>query len=232
MFREETVTALVVAAGLSQRMGGQDKIFAGLRGRPVLARTVGVFLASPLIDDIVVVLHAERLETGQQLAAECTWPARVRFCYGGERRQDSVRLGLEEVAGEGWVLIHDGARPLFTAALIQQGLEAAVPSGAAVPGVPPIDTMKLVTPTGLVKQTLHRDQLRAIQTPQVFRVVLIREAHRKLSATEQSFSDDAALLEAMGWPVAVFPGEEQNFKVTSAQDLQRANVVLAVRGAL
>jgi 2-C-methyl-D-erythritol 4-phosphate cytidylyltransferase len=230
MFRDEAVTALVVAAGLGQRMGGQDKIFAAVGGRPVLSRAVGVFLASPLVDDVVVVLHATRMEAGQRLAAQCTWPARVRFCYGGERRQDSVRLGLEEIPGEGWVLVHDGARPLFTAALIANGLEAAATTGAAVPGIAPVDTMKLVTPSGVVKQTLSREQLRAIQTPQVFRLVLIREAHRRLATSEQSFSDDAAMLEAMGWPVAVFPGEEHNFKITTAEDLQRADVVLATRG--
>jgi 2-C-methyl-D-erythritol 4-phosphate cytidylyltransferase len=222
VFHGEKVYALVAAAGESRRMGGQDKLLSRLAGVPVLARTVEVFLSSPLVDEIVVVLRQERLAAGRQLAAERGWPAQVRFCQGGDRRLDSVRLGLEEIAGEGWVLIHDGARPLFTAALITQGLEAAAPTGAAIPGIPPVDTIKVITHTSLVKQTLPREQLRAIQTPQVFRLALIREAHRKFATSAEPFTDDAAMLEALGWPVAVFAGEVQNWKITTPEDLQRA----------
>ncbi len=231
MFGGEGVCALVVAAGHSQRMGGQDKMFAPLAGIPVLARTVETFLSSPLVDEIVVVLRLERLAHGRRLAQGRGWPAAVRFCAGGERRQDSVRLGLQEIAGAGWVLIHDGARPLFTAGLIARGLEAAAATGAAIPGVLPVDTVKLVTHTGLVKQTLPREQLRAVQTPQVFRLPLIRDAHRQLAASAGPFTDDAALLEALGWPVAVFAGESQNWKITTPEDLQRAATWLEDRNS-
>lgn len=226
MFQGAAVAALIVAAGSSRRMGGIDKILVPLAGVPALARTVETFLASPLVDEIIVVLHPERLAAGPALAAERGWPPRVRFCPGGARRQDSVRLGLQEIAGEGWVLIHDGARPLCTAALIEQGLRAAAKTGAAIPGLPPTDTIKLVTPTGLVKQTLPREQLQAIQTPQVFRLSLIRGAHDKLAAAEIEFTDDAALLEALGWPVVVFPGDAHNLKLTTPEDLRRAEGLL------
>jgi 2-C-methyl-D-erythritol 4-phosphate cytidylyltransferase len=225
VFQGERVAALVVAAGLSQRMGGQDKILALLGGRPVLAHSVETFLAIPSMEEIVVVLHPKRLEAGRQLAGERGWPASVRFCAGGARRQDSVRLGLEEFAGEGWVLIHDGARPLFTPALVARGLEAAVGTGAAVPGIAPVDTMKRVSERGLVRETLPREQLRAIQTPQVFRLSLILQAHLKFAVSEQDFTDDAAMLECLGWPVAVFSGEAHNFKITTPEDLQRAELV-------
>jgi 2-C-methyl-D-erythritol 4-phosphate cytidylyltransferase len=230
VFQGERVTALVVAAGLGQRMGGQDKILSLLGGKPVLAHSVETFLAATLVDEIVVVLHPERLETGRQLARERGWPAHVRFCAGGVRRQDSVRLGLEEIGGEGWVLIHDGARPLLTPALVERGLEAAAGTGAAVPGIAPIDTVKRVSERGLVRETLSREQLRAIQTPQVFRLSFIRNAHARFAEGTQEFTDDAALLEAMGWPVAVFPGEAHNFKITTPEDLQRAELVLAGGG--
>jgi 2-C-methyl-D-erythritol 4-phosphate cytidylyltransferase len=216
------VSALIVAAGQSARMGGLDKIFAPLAGVPLLARTVEAFLRSPSIDRIVVVLRPGLLEAGRALSREHAWPDRIRFCEGGDRRQDSVRLGLQEVLGEGWVLIHDGARPLVTAALIRRGLEAAGPTGAAVPVLPLPDTVKLISDTGLVERTLPRERLRAVQTPQVFRLALIREAHQRVSGSAQHFTDDAAVLEALGHPVAVFPGDPDNIKITTAQDLAEA----------
>lgn len=222
MFRGEPAFALIVAAGQSTRMD-RDKVFASLCGAPLLARTVEVFLYSPWVDEVVVVLRRERLRTGRRLAARRGWPRQVRFCPGGGRRQDSVRLGLEALSeAEGWVLIHDGARPLVSWALVVRGLEAAAHTGAAVPGLPLADTVKLVSESGCVEQTLPRDRLRAVQTPQVFRLSLIRAAHRQLSQSDRTFTDDAALLEALGHPVAVFPGDAGNFKVTDPQDLQRA----------
>ena len=226
MFQGEPVAALVVAAGLSQRMGGLDKTMAPLGGRPVLAHSVETFLSVPLVEEIMVVLHPERLEGGRQLARERGWPAHVRFCAGGARRQDSVRLGLEETGGEGWVLIHDAARPLFTPALVERGMEAAAGTGAAIPGIAPSDTMKRVSERGLVRETLPREQLLSIQTPQVFRRGLILQAHHRFATSAQNFTDDAALLEALGWPVATFPGEIHNFKITTPEDLQRAELVL------
>ncbi len=228
MFRGEPVFALVVAAGLSRRTGGRDKLFSPLAGVPLLAYTVERLLSSPCVDEAVVVLRPERLEDGRQLARERGWQ-RVRFCIGGPRRQDSVRLGLETLEGEGWVLIHDGARPFLTPALVERGLEAAAEKGAAVPALPLSDTVKRVLPSGLVKETLPREALWSIQTPQTFRLSLIREAHRHFATSPQTFTDDAALLEALGHPVAVFRGEAENFKVTSAEDLRRAEAIRRIQ---
>ncbi len=224
MFRGEPVFALVVAAGQSRRMGGKDKLFSPLAGVLLLARTVERFLSSPYVDEVVVVLRPERLEDGRRLAYERGWQ-RVRFCTGGPRRQDSVRLGLETLEGEGWVLIHDGARPFLTPALVKRGLEMAAEKGAAVPALPLSDTVKRVSPSGLVEETLPRETLWSIQTPQTFRLSLIRQAHRHFASAPQTFTDDAALLEALGHPVAVFPGEADNFKVTSVEDMRRAEAL-------
>lgn len=226
MFQQEPVTALVVAAGRSQRMGGRDKVFAPLAGRPLLAHSVEIFLTAASVDAIVIVLHPERLDAGRKIAQERGWPTHVRFCTGGARRQDSVRLGLEQMANEGWVLIHDAARPFLSVALIERGLAAATGTGAAVPGIEPADTVKQVSERGLVQATLPREQLRIIQTPQVFRLPLVRNAHDRFAKDPQNFTDDAAMLEALGWPVAVFPGETHNFKITTPTDLQRAALVL------
>jgi 2-C-methyl-D-erythritol 4-phosphate cytidylyltransferase len=232
MFQGEAVTALIVAAGQSRRMGGQDKVFAPLANRPVLAHSVETFLAMAVVDEVVVVLHLDRLPAGQGLAQQRDWPARVRLCAGGARRQDSVRAGLEQIAGEGWVLIHDGARPLFSPALGERGLETALGTGAAVPGIQPVDTIKRISERGLVRETLPRDQLRAIQTPQVFRLAYIRNAHVKFADSTEAFTDDAAMLETLGWPIALFPGEAHNFKITTPEDLQRAELILGGAGQL
>ncbi len=225
MFRGEPVHALVVAAGESRRMAGQDKIFALLAGVPVLARTVETLLASSWVDQVVVVLRAERLAAGHELAAERHWSRRVVFCAGGERRQDSVRLGLDEIGGEGWILVHDGARPFFSTQLVERGLEAARATGAAIPGVPVSDTIKRVSADGRVEETVSREALRAVQTPQVFRLGLLRAVHRQLAQSGQAFTDDAAMLESQGHEVVVFPGEAGNYKVTTPEDLRRAEAL-------
>jgi 2-C-methyl-D-erythritol 4-phosphate cytidylyltransferase len=230
VFQGEPVFALIVAAGQSQRMGVQDKIFAPLAGAPLLARTVEAFLQSPLVDQIVVVLREERLDAGLRLAEERDWPGHIVFCGGGERRQDSVQLGLHELAEEGWVLIHDGARPFVTPELVRRGLEAAGQTQAAVPVLPLKETVKQVSDAGLVERTLPRHALRTVQTPQVFRLGLIRKAHRHFAGSGQTFTDDAALLEAIGYPVAVFPGKARNIKVTTPEDLVRAEQLWKKKG--
>lgn len=229
MFLGERVYALIVAAGRSTRLG-KDKLYLKLGGRPLLARSVEAFLATPLVDEIVVVVRGERLARCRALAQRYGWPPQVRFCIGGERRQDSVRLGLQTLPSEGWVLVHDGARPLVTPELIARGLEVARAVGAAVPAIPVADTVKRVSEQGLVEETLPREQLVAVQTPQVFRIGILREAHERLGPGAQTFTDDAALLEALGQPVAVFPGDPLNLKVTTQEDLERARWLWRKRG--
>jgi len=218
VFRGERVCALIVAAGRSLRLG-RDKLFVSLGGRPLLAHSVETFLSVAVVDEIVAVVRSERMARWMALARRYGWPARVRFCAGGERRQDSVRLGLELVPGEGWVLVHDGARPLVSPELIVRGLEAAAACGAAVPVLPVVETVKRVTAEGLVEETLPRERLVTVQTPQVFRVELLRAAHERLGRGHDVFTDDAAMLEALGLPVAVFPGDPWNRKVTTGEDL-------------
>ncbi|MBN1483127.1 MAG: 2-C-methyl-D-erythritol 4-phosphate cytidylyltransferase [Chloroflexia bacterium] len=222
MFEGEPVHVLIAAAGQSSRMQGQDKLFALLAGAPLLAHSVERFLQIPLVDRIVLVLRPDIIPQAQQLATARAWPEEMIYCHGGQRRQDSVRLGLEQLRGPAWVLIHDGARPWVTGDLLQRGLEAARSSGAAVPGLPVTDTIKLVSGQEQVEATLPRSRLRAIQTPQVFRLDLIREAHRHFADGEQSFTDDAALLEALQHPIVVFPGDPHNLKITHPQDIRRA----------
>ena len=217
------VGVIVVAAGQSRRMGDIDKLFALLRGRPLLSHLLDGLCSSPLVDEVVLVLSQETLDAGKALAQDAPRRHAIRFCVGGERRQDSVRRGLDALSPCDWVAVHDGARPLAGPELLEKGLEAAQETGAAVPVIPLSDTVKVVDSQGRVVRTLPRDQLYAVQTPQVFRRDLLAEAHRTVSDT---VTDDAAMVERLGHQVQVFPGSPANLKVTLPEDLLVAEALL------
>ena len=215
--------AVIVAAGRSSRMGGVDKTFAPLLGTPLIAHTVERFEAHPAVTEIALVLAAESVERGQELAASRGWRKVARVCAGGERRQDSVYNGLAALSPCDLVLVHDGARPCLDAATLERGIEAAVEHGAAVAGTPVKDTIKRVSPELLVEETPERARLWAAQTPQVFRYDLLMQAHR---ICEADVTDDAAMVESLGHEVRMFEGTYENIKVTTAGDLVVAEAFL------
>ena len=224
----DTCSAIIAAAGSSRRMQGQDKLWIPLAGRLTLARAIDVFDASPLIDRIVLVLNAERVAYAEQLCRQEGWQKIAGILAGGERRQDSVRLGLDALSHLQpqcrWVMIHDGARPLVTPAMLEAGLQAARQHQAAIAAVPVKDTIKHIQ-HGFVTSTIDRSQHVAIQTPQVFSFPLIHSAHHAPEALED-VTDDAALLERLGHRVAIFPGSYSNIKITTLEDVQIAEAFL------
>jgi 2-C-methyl-D-erythritol 4-phosphate cytidylyltransferase len=221
---QESVGAIIAAAGRSERMGGRDKLFAVVGGKPLLAHTLIAFDVCRGVDRVVLVLSPENIERGRELVAEAGLGKVAAVCQGGERRQDSVCNGLEALASCQWVVVHDGARPLVTAGLIERGLEAAKETGAAIAALPIADTVKEVEPPGLIGRTLSRGQLWAAQTPQVFRYDILREAHQR---AQGEATDDAALVEKAGYRVKVFEGSSRNIKVTTAADLAIVEALLA-----
>ena len=218
------VGAVIVAAGRSTRMGGVDKTFAPILGMPLVAHALGRFESFPHVDEIVLVLAEESVDRGRELVKERGYRKVTHVCAGGPRRQDSVRNGLELLSPCDWVLIHDGARPCLDEAMLQRGLDAAAKCGSAVAGVPVKDTIKLVSPDGMVNETPDRSLLWAAQTPQVFRYNLLLEAHR---ACSEDVTDDAAMVESLGHPVKMFEGSYQNIKVTTVDDLIIAETFLS-----
>ena len=223
MYNNQKVGAIVAAAGKGERMGGVDKMFAPLAGRPVLAWVVDTFQHCPLVDQIVVVLAEHHLERGKTLAREQGWSKVTDICPGGQRRQDSVAAGLRQLKDCRWVIIHDGARPLVTEALIEAGLEAAKETGAAVAAVPVTDTIKLASDDGFILGTPPRHSLQAVQTPQVFRFDIITEAHRR---AEGMATDDASLVERLGYRVKLYMGSYDNIKITTPSDLALAKILV------
>ncbi len=222
MSSQQKTAAVIVAAGKSQRMGGADKVLALLGDKPVLARVIDVFQGCASIQQIVVVLSEPNLKTGRQLVAEQGW-SKVSVCPGGNRRQDSVMAGLKQLKKCGWVVIHDGARPLVTEGLIEQGLETARETGAAAAAVPVIDTIKVAGDDRLVRETPPRRNLWAVQTPQVFRFDIIAEAYRQVT---DEVTDDATLVERLGHKVKLYMGSYDNIKVTTPDDLALAEWLL------
>lgn len=227
MFKSQKVGAIIVAAGRGERMAGKDKIFAQLGGTSVLERVVAVFDASPYIDYIVVVLTQDNAPRGKYLL---TWNKTAKLSAvvsGGVRRQDSTQAGLNALPPCKWVVIHDGARPLVSANLITAGLEAAQETGAAIAAVPTTDTIKLVDDGGYVKETLPRSRLWWVQTPQVFRSDIIKQAYNSITG---DVTDDAALVEAMGVRVKLYMGAYENIKLTTPADLAFAEALWQRKG--
>jgi 2-C-methyl-D-erythritol 4-phosphate cytidylyltransferase len=221
-------SVVIVAAGSSRRMLGRDKLWTPLIGRITLARTIDVFQASTLVESIVIVTNAERLADTLHLVEKEHWHKVVAVIPGGLRRQDSVAIGLDTLATRTpscqWVMIHDAARPFVTPTMIQEGLLSAQAHQASVAAVPVKDTIKQVR-DNIISTTLNRSQLWTIQTPQVFSFPLICHAHHDPRA-QRDFTDDAALLEHLGYPVAIFQGSYANIKITTQEDLLIAEALL------
>ena len=220
-------SAIIAAAGSSRRMEGRDKLWTPLAGRITLSRTIDVFEASPIIDNIVLVLNSERLDDVTKLCQKEGWSKITGIVEGGIRRQDSVRSGLDrlaKLASTQWVMIHDGARPLVTPDILEAGLKTAQECDAAIAAIPVKDTIKQVE-QGWISSTLDRSQLWAIQTPQVFSFPLIHHAYQTVPI-EQEFTDDAALLEHFGKRVAIFNGSYRNIKITTQEDLLIAEALI------
>ena len=220
---QSKTVAIIVAAGRGERMGGVDKMLAPLCGKAVLAWAADACQQSPLIDGIVIVMGEHNIEQGRKLAAQKGWSKLIDICPGGQERQQSVANGLKLAGDCRWVLVCDGARPLLTEALIKDGLEAAAKSGAAVAAVPVTDTIKLADEENFVAGTPPRKSLWAVQTPQVFRSDIIREAHEKAQGMA---TDDAALVERLRYRVKLYMGSYDNVKITTPADLALAEILI------
>jgi 2-C-methyl-D-erythritol 4-phosphate cytidylyltransferase len=220
----DVVGAVIVAAGSGTRMGGADKLFTKVAGRPLLAHAIAAFQECNAIDRIVLVMAPLNLKRGRELVEQHGFTKVSALTKGGERRQDSVRLGLEALGECDHVAVHDGARPLVSPYLIERGIEAARGTGAAVPAIPLADTVKEADADGIVLRTLDRSRLSAVQTPQIFHYDLLMRAHRKVRG---DVTDDAAMVEALGEHVQLFEGERQNVKVTTVEDLRLVESVLS-----
>jgi len=220
----DVTAALIVAAGRGHRLGGaMPKQYLPLAGRAVLRHSLETFARHPAVGAVRVVIHRDDLDL---YGAAADGLGLLPPVEGGATRQESVRLGLESLRelNPARVLIHDAARPFADAALIQRMIGALDGSPGAIPALPVADTIKRGS-AGMIVETVDRQALWRAQTPQAFRYGEILAAHQ--AAAGRELTDDAAVAEAAGLTVALVPGAEENFKVTTEADLSRAERILA-----
>lgn len=228
MEKKPFVTAIVIAAGSSTRMGGKvSKQLLLLDGKPVIAHTLAAFEAAQSIDEIVVVTRAEDIEEISAIAQKYSASKCAGIVAGGATRQLSVAQGIGAVNERTeYIAIHDGARPLITPQCIDKTVYTAFECKACTVGTAVVDTVKQVDCNGKIVATPERASLRAVQTPQVFLLPLYLSSMQAAREQGLDFTDDCQLAEAAGFAVTVVEGDEENIKITSPKDVALAQALL------
>ena len=225
------VTAIIVAAGKSERMGANtDKAFLNLGPKPVVAWSLLAFERCADVDQIVLVVRKEQIIAAKAVARMFGISKVRAVVAGGAKRQDSVMNGLKELdADTRLVVIHDGARPCVASETISETVKLARRNGAVVVGHRIWDGVKLVERGSTVTRTENREKLWTVQTPQAFDVRLLKRAYAALAERKLEATDDASAVEQLGETVKIYETEKPNFKITTVEDLQLAAAVVLKR---
>ena len=222
------LSAIIVAAGSSERMGF-DKLFALVSGKPVIAHTIAAFENTKCVDEIILVGRADSLgELGKLIGK----PTKVKqIIAGGAERSDSVHAGLEHVDPKSdFIAVHDAARPMITPEKIERVLEVARTSGGAASLAEPInDTLKRAGDDLAVKESVDRNGIYAMQTPQVFARKILEDAYDLVAKKNISVTDEVSAVELLGCKIVLVPNHDFNFKITYPRDLPLAEFVLRQR---
>jgi 2-C-methyl-D-erythritol 4-phosphate cytidylyltransferase len=230
-FSLDNLIAVIPAAGAGKRLGlGINKAFAKINSVPLLVHCLTMLSRTKLITRAIVVLAPDEVEEGRELLASYQGAhfANLPFVVvaGGKERQDSVNNALAAITeSEGYVAVHDGARPFAGKEVFERTLLAAKEHGAAIAAVPVKDTIKVVS-GGIVKETPDRSGLQAVQTPQVFDFDMLRGALKKAKADGAAITDDCSAVERLGMSVKIVEGDEKNIKITTPFDLKIAELIL------
>jgi 2-C-methyl-D-erythritol 4-phosphate cytidylyltransferase len=236
MASKRNVAVIIAAAGKSSRFGDKaiqgeksiKKVYKLLGGRAVWLHSVDKFTDHKRVGQVIVVIDPEDAEMFKEKFSAATAMMNVQVVYGGSERYESVQNALAEINDDvEFIAVHDGARPCFTKKLFSRVIEAAEQVGAAIPALEIHGTIKRTDAKGFVRETVPRDELWVAQTPQVFRADLLREAYANLG--EAKPTDDSQLIESMGKPVAVVPGNPANLKITTRDDLTLAEQAIKIR---
>lgn len=222
-------TAIILAAGKGTRMkAGINKQYLVLRNKSILAHSIEVFQKSNIIDEIILVInHDEEQNCKVNVIDKYGYNKVAKLVPGGETRQQSVYNGLMQINGRcSIILVHDGARPLVTPAIIERCIEGAKTFGAASAGVPIKETIKILDGNHFIRSTPRREDVWVTQTPQAFKMDVLVRAH--LNAVTQGITgtDDAMLVEHMGLKVKMVEGDYENIKITTPEDLIIAEAIL------
>lgn len=223
------LTAILVAAGSSQRMGF-DKLFATIVGEPVIAHAIRAFDQATSVSEIIVVAREDRHDQIQKINRNAGFKKVRSIVPGGERRQDSVRAGLDRAErGAKYVAVHDAARPLITPEQIERAFKQCRVHGAAALAQPVNDTLKRADADLCVAGSVDRHQLYAMQTPQIFERDLIDDAYHAIYAEDIWITDEVSAVERLGHKIALVLDDDFNFKITYPRDLPVAEFILRDR---
>lgn len=219
-------TAIIVAAGSGSRFNSTTpKQFLDLKGKPVVIHALEAFAASSAVDEMILVVPEAYMDEFVRVSRPFTLRKLRHIVPGGETRVESVKRGFHEASpGSAVVAIHDGARPLVSAAEIEATINAAADSGAACLAAPVTDTVKEVK-DGIVVRTIDRENLRRALTPQAFHYEILREALDSVAADE-AFTDESSIVERLGHPVSIVEGSARNIKITHPEDLALAEALI------
>lgn len=221
------VTAIIAAAGAGRRMkADRPKQLFLLHNTPILIYTIRKFDACRVVDNVIVAAPRESVDEIRSLVSEAGFSKPISVIQGGDRRQDSVAMALQHLSPEVTVvLVHDAVRPFVSVEEIEAVVQKAEEHGAAILAVPIVDTVKQVE-KDLVDATLAREHLVLAQTPQAFRIEILREAFEGAKKDEYYGTDESSLVERLGRPVSIVRGSERNIKITRPTDLVLARVLL------
>lgn len=221
--------AILVAAGSSRRMGF-DKLFAEIAGKPVIAHSIAAFETAKSVAEIIIVAREDRHREISKIVSDENLKKIRAIVSGGEHRHDSVRAGLQRIAGDAkHVAVHDAARPLITPEQIESVYARACKTGAAALAEPVRDTIKRADVEFLVTESVDRHQLYAMQTPQIFWKNLLEEAYRIVAEKNVRVTDEVSAVQLLGHEITLIVNEDFNFKVTYPHDIAVAELVLRQR---
>lgn len=232
----EKIVTIVPAAGLGSRLGlGKNKAFANIGGLPLLVQCLKMLAATGCVSRVIAVVQPREVDEARELLAEyranCYPELPFIVVAGGKERQDSVANALAAVTEtDGYIAVHDGARPFAGKEVFARVLAAAQNSGAAIAAVAVKDTIKVVDEQNSVVATPVRNTLRAVQTPQIFKISILKQAYEFLRQQPGNVTDDASLVERLGFPVTVAEGSYENIKITTPEDLVLAEKLCKSRG--
>lgn len=227
MYKNKSVNAIITAAGSGTRMGTRiTKQFLKVGKMTILERTIRKILKSKYIDNIVLVIKKDEEKDICELINVINSNKTITLIYGGESREESTFNGIKAIdKNTDIVLMHDGARPFIKTELIDQMIEETDKHRAIICAVPAKDTIKIITNDMKVRSTPERSRLYMVQTPQIFDYTLILKAYESVNYNSSKITDDASLIEAIGEEVHVHPGDYNNIKITTDEDLKLANIL-------
>ena len=229
--RRPFCTAIVAAAGNSQRMNGENKLLLDLQGSPVLVRTLQAIDRASLVDEIIVAAREDLMLEVADLCSRAALTKPVRVVKGGETRQASVLAAAVEADQRAELIaVHDGARPLVRPEMIDDLIRQGESTYAVAPAVPVIDTIKMTDGTGRVTTTPDRKVLFAVQTPQVFQASILKAALQSAIDAGVELTDDCSAVERLGKEVYLASGDPENLKITTPFDVMIAKTILEQRG--